>query len=441
VTANNAPTVRKGEYYRAELNVANSNVVWLSITNVAVLNNGTNADTIATNLGNILLAATPETFTNDLDGNLIRDGLWTNVWDAENRLIRTENLTSVPTAARMGEEWSYLPDGRWHQRIVSTNNGSTWVASYTNHYLWDGKVLLAVLDHTNGLVASFMRGTDLSGTEQGGGVGGLLAVSFDKNATHFATYDGNGNVVALVNATNGVTSAAYEYDPFGQPTRITGPVAKLNPIRFSTQYADDVAGNLKYFYRDYSPGLARWLSRDPIENSGEKNPYCYVLNDSIGNTDTLGLLKGKFGPQLILEQGDSFFTKFPIMILSHTCKAATAGGCCYLQFVYNEAVVTSIPPRDAALWSKKLTFFDPILNASWALDSSYESRRKAILDHEQRHINDMEQNYIDNAYLLFELEAGVWRDRAACEAGATKAKAAVVASEIAAEKATNARYD
>ena len=92
---------------------------------------------------------------------------------------------------------------------------------------WDGQVLLAVLDHTNGLVMSILRGLDLSGTLQGaGGVGGVLAVSFKTNGTHFFCYDGNGNVTALVNATDGTESARYEYDPFGQTLRATGPMAR-----------------------------------------------------------------------------------------------------------------------------------------------------------------------------------------------------------------------
>ena len=113
-------------------------------------------------------------------------------------------------------------------------------------YVWDGNVLLAVRDHTNGLCQSFTRGFDLSGTPQGaGGAGGLLWV-WDRStinsqpSTHAACYDGNGNVMALVNLADGTTSAEYAYGPFAEPLQATGPMAKANPLRFSTQYADDV---------------------------------------------------------------------------------------------------------------------------------------------------------------------------------------------------------
>ncbi|MCW5553566.1 MAG: hypothetical protein KIS67_15580 [Verrucomicrobiae bacterium] len=282
VTVNGQSAYRKGEYFRKEWSVNNSSApVW---TNLSVAAPG--ETTVA---GNVLVARTPQTFTHDFDGNLINDGLWTNVWNAENRLLRTESLTSVPAAARAREEWTYLPDGRWIQRIVSTNNGAAYYPAYTNRYVWDGQVLLAILDHTNGLVMSFMRGLDLSGTEQGaGGVGGVLAVNFKTNGTHFCAYDGNGNVTALASAANGSASARYEYGPFGETIRMTGPMAKLNPIRFSTQYADDVTGNVKYLYRDYNPSTGRWPTRDPIEENGGRNVYVFVNNDSISTYDILG---------------------------------------------------------------------------------------------------------------------------------------------------------
>jgi len=271
VTVNGVTAYRKVEYFQALAGTNNASApAWLAVN----VSSGGNSVT-----GHVLVAQSPESFTYDADGNLASDSLWTNTWNAENRLVATESRSSVPAAARAREEWAYLPDGRWIQRVVSTNNGSAYYPAYTNRYVWDGQVLLAVLDHTNGLVMSFMRGLDLSGTLQGaGGVGGLLAVNFKTNGTHFAAYDGNGNVSALVNATDGTVSANYEYDPFGQTLRMTGPVAKLNPIRFSTQYADDVTGDLKYLHRDYRPDLGRWKSRDPIDELNFRRRYLNSLN-------------------------------------------------------------------------------------------------------------------------------------------------------------------
>lgn len=86
---------------------------------------------------------------------------------------------------------------------------------------------------THGVVVSFMRGLDLSGSIQGAdGVGGVLAVKAGNsaqcgamtNTTHFTCYDGNGNVTALVNAADGAVAGQYGFDAFGNPLRVTGPL-------------------------------------------------------------------------------------------------------------------------------------------------------------------------------------------------------------------------
>ena len=41
--------------------------------------------------------------------------------------------------------------------------------SYTNRYVYDGWNLVAIVDQSSSLLASFMWGTDLSGSMQGAG--------------------------------------------------------------------------------------------------------------------------------------------------------------------------------------------------------------------------------------------------------------------------------
>ena len=41
-------------------------------------------------------------------------------------------------------------------------------------------------------------------------------------------------------------------------------------------------------YRAYNPNLGRWLSRDPIGETGGTNLYAYVSNDPLKLTDPLG---------------------------------------------------------------------------------------------------------------------------------------------------------
>jgi len=166
------------------------------------------------------------------------------------------------------------------------------VAQSTNKFLYDGWNLLTELNNVNALIRSYVWGLDLSGSEQGaGGVGGLLQIAYygAQTTNCFAAYDGNGNVAALVNAADGNVVANYEYDPFGQTVRTTGVMAKNCPFRFSTKYTDDESDFLYYGYRSYNPSTGRWLSRDPIEERGGENVYCFVSNVPVLSWDYLGM--------------------------------------------------------------------------------------------------------------------------------------------------------
>jgi len=97
------------------------------------------------------------------------------------------------------------------------------------------------------------------------------------------------NTCAVKDTANGTLSAQYEYGPFGEVTRMTGAMAKLNPFRFSTKYQDDETDLVYYGYRYYNASTGRWLSRDPIEEKGGLNLYGFVLNNPLRYIDLLGL--------------------------------------------------------------------------------------------------------------------------------------------------------
>ena len=58
---------------------------------------------------------------------------------------------------------------------------------------------------------------------------------------------------------NGAVAAQYEYGPFGELIRATGPMAKVNPFMFSTKFYDWETGLYYYGYRYYNPSTGRWL--------------------------------------------------------------------------------------------------------------------------------------------------------------------------------------
>jgi RHS repeat-associated protein len=305
VTVNLQRAYRYGNYFQDELGVNNSSsALWLSLTNLAVLNNGTNADIVAMNMGKVFVSQTPETFGYDADGNMTNDGRFTCAWDAENRLINLTSLAGAPTGSKVKLDFAYDYQGRRIQKTVSFWNAATlnYQPSTTNRFVYDGWNLIAILNPQSSILQSFVWGTDLSGSPQGaGGVGGLLWVNDSATinnqlSTHFYAYDGNGNIVALINANDGTISANYEYDPFGQTIRATGVMAKADPIRFSTKYQDDESDLLYHGYRYYKLSTGTWPNRDPIAESGGLNAYSFVYSDPINRTDQLGLSDNSTAP-------------------------------------------------------------------------------------------------------------------------------------------------
>ncbi len=209
----------------------------------------------------------------DLDGNIITNGVWSFRWDAENRMV----------AAYSNDELLVVNDYDDRSRRIRKVT-----AQGMRTFLYDG---WNVLRETVGASTNyFCWGLDLSGTLQGaGGVGGLLAVMVDgaTPATYYPCYDANGNITAYVDEL-GVVKAKYAYDAFGQTISQGGDMASTFSHRFSTKYADDETGLYYYGYRFYSPGLGRWVSRDPIEESGGVNLCGFNQNDGINMTDYLG---------------------------------------------------------------------------------------------------------------------------------------------------------
>ena len=192
----------------------------------------------------------------------------------------------------------------------------------------DGTDSDAVLRKTTwGLDVAGQNG-QLNSLESAGGIGGLVAV-YDTNGTttgqnpteddktYVYLYDANGNVGQLVDWTDipdweskQLTSAQawhadrlvarYEYDPYGNVvgpdtdsdgdwTDDAGPYATVNTFRFSTKQWDDETALGYWVFRYYSPTLGRWISRDPIEESGGVGVYSYVANVPVSQIDSYGL--------------------------------------------------------------------------------------------------------------------------------------------------------
>jgi RHS repeat-associated protein len=259
-------------------------------------------------VGTLFLPKTPEVFTHDRDGNLIQDGRWNYLWDAENRLIAMETRPDLmqpagvfPVEKRTKLQFAYDYAGRRVRKQVFAwvNATASWAPQSDTRFLYDGWNLVAEFSASTSastssfnLLRSYVWGLDLSGSSQGaGGVGGLLQVSvlLPSPFTLLPSYDGNGNILCLVDSATGTRLAEYEYGPFGEPLKATGSAATANPFRFSTKYTDSETGLLYYGLRYYNPSTGRWPSRDPIEEAGGVNLYGFLNNAPVSGVDYLGL--------------------------------------------------------------------------------------------------------------------------------------------------------
>jgi len=294
VTVNLSPTYRKSDYFRANYSINNATgAVWQGLTNVGVLANGSNADIVTTNSGNVFLPKTPEAFLYDADGNVTNDGRWFFTWDAMNRLIAMEPAPGVPDGAKRKLLFAYDYMGRRISKTVSNYTAGAWTFGYGSHFLYDGWNLISELNETNGSVAAYMWGNPSGPNQATRSARPTLTRWYPTPATAptnlFYVLDGNGNVAALVSSVEGSIAAVYDYGPFGETLRASGVGSRTNILSFSKKYADAESMFLYYGFRFLNPSAGRWLNRDPLGEEGGAPVYAFVSNDPVNRRDLLGL--------------------------------------------------------------------------------------------------------------------------------------------------------
>ncbi len=237
----------------------------------------------------------PESLTYDDDGNLIGDSRWTYTWNAENRLIKMETKAAAITAGAPDWtlEFDYDHQGRRIRKELIDDTGS---GDYEEKFVYDRWNLIAKVDDTDTPIQTYTWGPDIArnGDQDAGSVGGLIAIHDQTSGgtSHWPSYDGNGNLTALVDSyATGTVTAEYAYDAFGIRRRFSGSFSEDNPFRFSTKYTDEETGLSYYGFRYYDCSLGRWLSQDPIGEDGGTNLVTFIGNDAINFQDFRGLYR------------------------------------------------------------------------------------------------------------------------------------------------------
>jgi RHS repeat-associated protein len=193
------------------------------------------------------------TFSYDLDGNLMNDGIKTYEWDAANRLLAI-NYTGTSNRT----EFTY--DGLGRRTKIVEKTGTTINSAKT--FVWDGLALAEERNNSNKVTRKHYPQ-------------GVQFVSYNPTTTtpYFYMRDHLGSIREMTDGT-GTIKARYDYDPWGSRTKLGGG---LDADFGFTRHYYHAPSNLHLApYRGYDSTIGRWLRRDPIEEERGINLYGYV---------------------------------------------------------------------------------------------------------------------------------------------------------------------
>ena len=202
----------------------------------------------------------PVDLTYDLAGNLIDDGEGkTFEWDAASRLIAINFI-----GTRNRSEFTY--DGLGRRVGIVEKAGST--VTSTKKFVWIGNRIAQERDSHDTITRQY------------------FAEGEYREKSYYYTRDHLGSIRELTNS-DGVLVARYDYDEYGQRTKLNG-TADVD-FGYTGHYHHAPSGLVLTLYRAYNPVRGRWISKDPIGEEGGVNLYLYVHNDPVNEYDPLGL--------------------------------------------------------------------------------------------------------------------------------------------------------
>jgi filamentous hemagglutinin len=239
---------------------------------------------------------------NDLLGRVTSLDGWNHTYSCDGLLLSSE--PSAPAEGSRRSVHAYDALGRRVRTMVEAYVGGQWVAFSSTERDFLGRLPLGIeTSFADGSLKSwrFLRGPDASGTLEGaGGARGVLAVLKDASSWKAVAADTLGNVLALAGVNGDFTRRTF--DPWGNPlvrdTSGSLRAATLNerradydalPLAWASQEIDPDTGLTHYHFREYSPSLGGWLTRDPIGLAGGYlNLRSYLGNRPADELDVWG---------------------------------------------------------------------------------------------------------------------------------------------------------
>jgi len=265
---------------------------------VSYANNSLNQTTGTSNTDGT--TTTQSTFTYDANGNTTQITLDTGTrqysYDDADRLtaIVYKDDQGVNTS-KSTFDYDGLNRLRVSHKYTWNTQTSAWVQQSEKRRIYDGMDVVQERDENNAVTNAYTRNGNPSASLRAGAGGILAMVHYTPDGSggftadkYFYHYDGRGNVTQLTNEGQNIV-ATYTYDAFGN-TIASGAGAGLNAYRFSTK--EQISGLYYYGYRFYSPGIGKWINRDPIQEAGGINIYGFVGNSPTNLKDKYGLVAG-----------------------------------------------------------------------------------------------------------------------------------------------------
>jgi RHS repeat-associated protein len=245
----------------------------------------------------------PETVIDDGGGGTSSTGSWDNIKKKgayNDFYMRSENTGAsyrwTPGNLSNAEYEIYA----WWPRTNKNNK----IATYT--IVHNGQSSTSVQDQSrpgkkwtqlgtfrfDGTGGEYIALSDLGGKTAADGIRLIELLSAPEpvvsTALYFIHNDHLGTPQAITDQVQTVVWSA-NYKPFGEATINTNTIA--NNLRFPGQYFDEETGLHQNYFRDYDPGLGRYVQSDPIGLGGrDTNLWAYASNTPLLNTDPKGLV-------------------------------------------------------------------------------------------------------------------------------------------------------
>ena len=298
VTVNDFSCEREGDWFRCVLTVDNPIAVEIPVT-VRVVSN----DVVAEATGILAVPAAEESPVYSVVDNLVQDSCFQYRFDGYGRLMAASNATHKIT-------FGYYAGGQRASKTVAKWEAGTWITTKRHDFVYDrwNLVYERITDDPDEAATvtecEYLWGLDLDGQQNGtfsqgaAGIAGLLGIierTDSTTNTYLTIHDQIGSIRHVIDGSTGNIVAGYEYSPFGELIGEWGTRTDLCPFRFSTRYYDVETDLYYYGYRYYNPRSTKWLTTDPLEESGGINLTTFCNNDPINSIDKLGLAAYFFG--------------------------------------------------------------------------------------------------------------------------------------------------